>query len=341
MAQKQKLEGQLIPLATAGEAVIGQPLSDSDLDEMVNNFRPASAADHIPIRFGRANGRGPVIAKVSALQKSGDKLVGKLANVDPRFDELYASGKLGGRAARSLAFERDDEKGKSIGELGFHPPRVFYGGAWHDGPSTDAALDDLLDAHRQGDALTFCAGDAGHLELVFPKIPNAGRAAKRASASSKSNSVQLHELTLQHMEQRNMKPAEYGDALTAVARQRPELTQERPATAERQQTSNPFAGYRFQTNSERLNEVAKALADELEISFGEALSQVAHDNPALTLPDGVLCMAEGSKGLRNDEELTRRAKELQSKKKISFGEALSRVSTQHPDLTLPGMYKPS
>jgi hypothetical protein len=192
-AKKQKLEGQLIPLASADCASShGSPLSESDINEMIGNFDRSSP---VPVRFGRAKGRGPVVAKITSLQRDGNKMVGALADVDPRFEELYGE-KLGGRSSRSLAFDRDDEKGKSLSEFGFMGPRVFYGGSWHDGPCTDAALDDLLDAHRGGDCVQFNAGDAGRLELVFPEIASSPRQKERRNSSPETNSAKLHRLTV-------------------------------------------------------------------------------------------------------------------------------------------------
>ncbi len=395
-AKKQGLEGQLIPLASAdGASFHGSPLSEADINEMVNNFDRSSP---VPVRFGRAKGRGPVIAKVTALQRDGDKMVGKLADVDSRFEELYGSQKLGGRSSRSLAFDRNDEKGKSLVEFGMMPPRVFYGGSWHDGPSTDAALDDLLDAHRGGDCLQFNASDAGRLELVFPEIASSHRQKERRNSAPQTNSAKLHQLTLEYQEGHGgAEKVSYGDALTIVARNNPALTL--PDGAARPQSSNetlerlapeansvqlhklakerqqeksisygealdiatrehpeltlpdgaarsrsreqhPLSGCRFQTNNERLTELAKERQEERNISFAEALAEVVEDNPFLLLPDSAFGPLSpeavmSSLPLSNSQKLHKAAKELQRKKNLSYGESLSRAAQAHPELTLP------
>ncbi len=332
-AKKQKLKGQFIPLASADAASPhGSPLSESDIDEMVRNFDGTP----VPVRFGRAKGKGPVVAKVTALQRDGKQMMGKFADVDSRFQELVAGGKLGGRAARSLAFERgDDETGKSLSEVGYHPPRVFYGGAWHDGPQSDSALDDLLDLHRGGDSITYAASDAGCLELVFPDF-GVSRRQKKTANSAQTNSEKLHHVTLEYQEGHGgAEKVSYGDALEICARAHPELT--RPnGVAPRE--PHPLAGYRFQTNSERLAELAKERQEERNLSFADALAEVVEDNPLLTLPESALGplspeAVQRSLPLSNCQKLHQAAKELQRKRSLSYGEALSRAAIAHPELT--------
>src|ERR1035437_1612324 len=79
-------EGQWVPLADTSDENV--PLANADLDSMVKNFQPRSIADHVPVRFGRANSDGPVVARISALRRSGAALAGRLAGVDPRFAQL-------------------------------------------------------------------------------------------------------------------------------------------------------------------------------------------------------------------------------------------------------------
>ena len=93
--------------------------------------------------------------------------------------------------------------------------------------------------------------------------------------------------------------------------------------------------WRFQTNSERLSELATQRArEDKTLSFGEALSQVAAENPRLTLPDGVISLAEETPK-SNGQKLSDLAYERARQDKINFCEALSQVAAEHPELTLP------
>ncbi len=325
MADKKNssIEGTWVPLVDSGNRNV--PLSDDDLQDMVNNFQPDTAADHIPVRFGRAQSNSPLVAKISALKSEGTVLSGKLTNVDPRFDELMQAGKLGRRNMRSLAFARDPDKGAVLTEMGYMPPRVFHAGAWHDGPSDGAALDDLLGAHREGDCVQFCSSDAGRVEVVTstqrPRI--------------KRNSERLNERAKARQQERNIS---FGEALSQVARENPRLTMPDWTSFEmgtQQSASRPPAAesFRFQTNSEALSELAKELAYEKRINFSKALRRVIEENPKLTLPDGVFSFDEGTKPKTNNEKLAELAKARAREKSINYCEALTEVVARHPELT--------
>lgn len=91
-------------------------------------------------------------------------------------------------------------------------------------------------------------------------------------------------------------------------------------------------------NSERLNELAKERQRGNRISFGEALSQVAAENPNLALPGTTIDFEERGTAAHIDQngaKLTALAKKRQREDKISFGEALSQVAAENPELTLP------
>jgi predicted transcriptional regulator len=272
MAEKQSIDGQWVRLASTTNGNV--PLSNSDLDDIVRNFNPTTVADHIPVRFGKAKGNGPVVGRLSDLRRDGPSLSGKLAGVDPRFDQLFQSGKLGGRTSRSLSFARMPGKGATLTGYGFMPPGVYVAGAMNDGPSTDAALSSLAAADTAGESVQFNANDAGRLEVT--------------------------------MEQHTMKqPTKHSGAETL----------------------------RFQTNSERLTELAKARQRNDKISFGEALSKVAEENPELTLPDGVISFREPSGPKSNGQRLSELAYSRQREDKISFSEALEQVARENPELT--------
>jgi hypothetical protein len=274
MAEKKTIEGQWVPLVSTTNGNV--PLSNTDLDDIVRNFKPATVADHIPVRFGRAKGDGPVVARVSDLRRDGSLLSGKLVNVDPRFNQLFQAKKLGARTSRSMSFARTAENGASLAGFGFMPPSVYSAGAFRDGSATDAALTSLAAADSACGSVRFNANDAGYLEVMMEQ---ATKAMKQPMKNSGTEAL------------------------------------------------------RFQTNSERLTELAKAHQCEVKVSFGEALTLVAKENPQLTLPDGVISFRDTSNPKSNSQRLSELAYSRQREDKISFGEALAQVAAENPDLT--------
>lgn len=321
-------EGQWVPLADTGNENV--PLTKDDLDSMVKNFQPRSIADHIPVRFGRANSDGPVVARVSALRRDEATLAGKLSGVDPRFDQLLKSRKLGGKTARSMRFERDPEKGVALTGYGFMPPRVYGGGAgMHEGDSTDVGLTKLANKDSAGEVVQFSAADAGRVEFIITDGPTKRSAAQHHDSTFPfdPNSVKLNDLAVARQHEQHIS---FAEALTAVAAAHPELTvPSRDHLVEQQGET-----FRFQTNSESLAELAEERARRDEISFGEALSQVAAENPRLTLPDGVISLTEEAPK-SNGQKLTDLAYDRAREDHVSFGEALSAVAAEHPELTVP------
>jgi hypothetical protein len=91
------------------------------------------------------------------------------------------------------------------------------------------------------------------------------------------------------------------------------------------------------TNGERLTALAWERAEKKSIGFGEALLQVAGEQPQLTVPH--MEFREQRRQLRafdrNGERLTALAKQRAGEKTISFGEALTQVAAEHPELTTP------
>src|ERR1039458_8244003 len=266
-------EGEFVPLADTSDENV--PLTKADLDSMVKNFQPRSIAEHIPVRFGRANSDGPVVARISALRRSGAALAGRLAGVDPRFDQLLKSKKLGGKTARSMRFERDPEKGASLTGYGFMPPRVYGGGAgMHEGDSTDVGLTKLAAKDKAGEIIQFSANDAGRVEFIITDGPTKRSAAQHHGRAFPfdPNSVKLNDLAVARQHEQHIS---FAEALTAVAAAHPELTVPSRGHSVEQHGET----FRFQTNSERLSELATQRArEDKTLSFGEALSQVAAEN---------------------------------------------------------------
>jgi len=320
-AEKKSIEGQWLPLADTGDE--GVPLTNADLDDMVRNYQPAAVADQLPVHFGPAKGDGPVVARVSDLRRDGSVLSGKFSNVDPRLDQLVQAKKLGLRGRRSLGFARTPEAGASLTGYGFLPPRHYHSGALQESPATDADLSSLAAADTAGETLQFNANDAGRIEVIMT-----------AEQLAKPNSQRLSDLAKKRQQENKVS---FGEALAEVARERPELTLPDGMTAPRATHHAGAEAFRFESNSEKLSDLAKKRQREDRVSFGEALSQVASENPELTAPGTTIDFGE-RRPESNGEQLTRLAKERQrADRRISFGEALAEVARERPELTLPDM----
>jgi hypothetical protein len=94
-------------------------------------------------------------------------------------------------------------------------------------------------------------------------------------------------------------------------------------------------------NGNSLTALAKERAKQESISFGEALTQVAIEQPELTVSrmdfrEQTTSHPTFRKAYdRNGERLSTLAKERAKQESISFGEALSQVANERPELTVP------
>ena len=270
MAKNKSLEGQWAPLMRAG--VYGyHNYSSSDLDEIVSNFNP-SPAGKIPIHFGKSDQGGPIVGKVTALQRDGDTLSGKVSEVDPRLDQLFSAGKLSGR--RSFTVKRTP-KGLALDRVGFHAPRVYVAGALRDGPATEADLTNLTQGGASGHSGIATFGSDAHAVISF-ELPLTKGAMQGSDSEWRfsSNSAALSDLAKQRAREDKIS---FGEAVAQVAEDHPELTLPDGVIS--------FAEDIAKSNGQKLTELAKQRARRDKINFCEALSEVASEHPELTLPD--------------------------------------------------------
>jgi hypothetical protein len=281
MAKNKSLEGQWAPLMRAG--VYGDhSYSSSDLDEVVSNFDP-NPAGKIPIHFGKSDQGGPILGKVTALQRDGNTLSGQVSEVDPRLDQLFISGKLGGR--RSFTVKRTP-KGLALDRVGFHAPREFVNGTWRDGPATEADLTSLTQGGASGHSGTATFASDAHAvisfeEILLPLTKGRGRSMQGSDSEWRfqSNSEALSDLAKQRQREGKIS---FGKALSQVAEEHPKLTL--PGTTISFDDDGPAltGRCRVSQNSVELNRLATQYQHVQKVSFAEALSAVAADNPELT-----------------------------------------------------------
>jgi predicted transcriptional regulator len=211
------------------------------------------------------------------------------------------------------------------------PPRHYRTGALQESQATDAVLSSLAASDTAGEVLQFNANDAGRIEVIMT-----------TEQLAKPNSQRLSDLAKKRQREEKIS---FGESLSRVARERPELTLPDGMTAPRAahhagagtfrfESSSEADTFRLESNSERLSDLAKERQREEKISVGEALTQVAAENPELTAPGTTIDFGE-RRPETNGEQLTRFAKERQRADKVSFGEALAEVARERPELTMP------
>jgi hypothetical protein len=118
---ESRLADQWLELFRSGDYGDKGTFSDSDLDEIVRNFDPSFHEP--PAVIGHPTQDAPAYGWVAGLQRSGSKLLGRLRQVDPNFEEMVKSGRF---KKRSIALYQTG-KGwmlRHVGFLGAQPPEV-------------------------------------------------------------------------------------------------------------------------------------------------------------------------------------------------------------------------
>lgn len=118
---ERPLADQWLELFRSGDYGDKGNFSNSDLDDIVRNFDPSFHEP--PAVIGHPAEDAPAYGWVSALKRSGGKLLGRLRQVDPTFEEMVKSGRF---KKRSIALYQTG-KGwmlRHVGFLGAQPPEV-------------------------------------------------------------------------------------------------------------------------------------------------------------------------------------------------------------------------
>lgn len=115
------LSSQWLELFRSGDYGDKGNFSDSDLDEIVKNFDPSFHEP--PAVIGHPEHDAPAYAWVAGLKRVGNKLLGRFKQVEPAFEEMVKSGRF---KKRSIALYSTG-KGwmlRHVGFLGAQPPEV-------------------------------------------------------------------------------------------------------------------------------------------------------------------------------------------------------------------------
>jgi hypothetical protein len=119
--EETPLASQWLELFRAGDYGGKGKFTDSDLDQVVDNFNPAFHEP--PAVIGHPEHNAPAYGWVEALKRSGDVLLGKFKQVDPRFEEMVKAGRFKKRSV-SLYSTAKGWMLRHVGFLGAQPPEI-------------------------------------------------------------------------------------------------------------------------------------------------------------------------------------------------------------------------
>jgi hypothetical protein len=115
------LAGQWLELFRSGNYGDKGNFSNSDLDQIVRNFEPLFHEP--PAVIGHPQQDAPAYGRIDGLRRSGDTLLGKFKQVDPKFEEMVKAGRFKKRSV-SLYQTAKGWMLRHVGFLGAQPPEV-------------------------------------------------------------------------------------------------------------------------------------------------------------------------------------------------------------------------
>jgi len=121
MFAESPLAGQWLELFRAGDYGSKGTFTNSDLDQVVNNFDPSFHEP--PAVVGHPENDAPAYAWVDGLKRQDNVLLGKLKLVQPQFEEMVKSGRFKKRSI-SLYNTAKGYALRHVGFLGAQPPNV-------------------------------------------------------------------------------------------------------------------------------------------------------------------------------------------------------------------------
>lgn len=280
--QESPLANQWLELFQSGDYGGKGNFSNSDLDEIVRNFDPSFHEP--PAVIGHPAHDAPAYGWVDGLRRNGNKLLGKLKQVDPKFEEMVKTGKF---KKRSISLYKTG-KGwmlRHVGFLGAQPPEVK-------GLANAAFREDSIRfvTLTFGESGTDAGAAIGGLKsrgywmpefdhFCFPAIfaeldgsPTLNVFVNFLEQLQDQCNIDLNSSRLAHRAQNfaRFHGVSFGEALDEVRQRDAQIS----ATSKAVKMGLPGA---------RLSELAYQVMNSRGVSFGEALSEVAAEYPELTL----------------------------------------------------------
>jgi hypothetical protein len=225
----------------------------SDLDTLVDEYQSRADLRKAPVVLGQFKEGAPAIGTVADLKRQGNAVLARISNLDTKAEQLFDRGVF---KKRSVRMERSPD-GLSLLSVGLIVPQ-WNGQLQHVVDDMTPALDDL---HKQ---------EFGAEQIIF---------AESRRVPIDANSQRLSDLAKQRASAEGIT---FSEALSQVASENPVLCTVRTVQfSESAARSNPQSHIRIpiDANSQRLSDLAKQRASAEGITFSEALSQVASENP--------------------------------------------------------------
>jgi hypothetical protein len=278
----EKLGGQWLELFRSGDYGDKGDFSNSDLDQIVKNFSPSFHEP--PVVIGHPEHDSPAYGWVDALKRSGEKLLGKFKEVDPKFEEMVKSGRF---KKRSIALYQT-AKGwmlRHVGFLGAQPPEVKgLANATFSEDSIRFVTVTFGESDSSAGAAIARLRGGGYWMAEFDRFRFPAMFAELEGSSALDLLVNFLErlqdecnidpngsrLSLRAQNYARFHNVSVGEALDQVQRRKG-------------QDATLVAAVEAGRPGARLTQLAYEVARSRGVSFSEALDEVARENPELTL----------------------------------------------------------
>jgi hypothetical protein len=342
-------------------------ISRNDLQRVVNNYDPEY--HEAPVCIGHPQEDAPAYGWIDRLSLQGDTLLAKEKDVDPAFAELRRQRKF---KKRSAAFYQDADGQviglRHVGWLGAQPPAVkgLRDMAFADGEKHYIELDFGEEDFMPEEKKTAPASEPTVREQIrafFSEMFGAKQAATPATFTE-SDVERIVNAAVAPLQEKltavetdaKAQQTKFAERETAIAAGE---TKQRATDAINRLRANGrwIPAFDKMGLSAIFSEMAKSDASlefgegdqkksgtmlDLLVTFLEGLPKIVPTdrvyNGATPAKPGSAQFTEG-RGVHADANsiaLTDAAKKIQAEKKLSFAEALTEATQEHPELTVPG-----
>jgi predicted transcriptional regulator len=251
-----QLEGKWLDILKVADYGPDGKFTSKDLDDLVSDYQTRTT-DKAPVVLGRVKGNMQPVGTVDEIRRNGDVLQAKLNKIDPRVGQLYSKGVF---KKRSAAFERSSKGGISLVGVGLVSPQ------WHG--QNQRMDDEITPSLDELEKQTFGTQSVIGFSEARGPVFNTGR------IRVDPDSVRLSEAAKQLASEKSITFAEALGQVSTIQYSIGTQPSGKPQSSRSVIPADP--------NSVRLSELAKQRARDESITFSEALSQVASEQPELT-----------------------------------------------------------
>lgn len=365
MRPVSKLTDQWIELFRAGDHGDKGAFTEADLDQMVANYQPQSVHE-APVTIGHPEGKAPAFGWMGAIKRVGSVLLGKMSSADPDFEAMVEKKQF---KKRSIGLVKD-----AYGQQGWGLHHVAFLGAQapHIKGLADCKFEDsdarVVEVEFQENQMANEATDGVTAQLKAWFEEKFGSKAVQVPANPEAKTFSEDDVRRIASEAviEAVKPLQ--DALDAQKKEFSEREM-KIVTGETQARANAAiakvkASGRWVPAFDKMglglvfSELAKT-TETVEFGEGDAKKKLTPLDTLVSfmeslgriVPSGadiftghvvkpaagaVRFSEEGGKADPNSVTLANLAQIRANEKKIAFGEAMSQVLAERPELAIPG-----